>query len=109
MDKVKQILELLRKHHFWILCALAALGGLIVWQMSTSSLDAQFQTDSHKVNEYINKLRTASQDDAQPRQPWKAIKDKETDGLKGEVGTKWQQLYAQQKDKVFKWPDGLSA
>ena len=108
MDKVKQILELVRKHHFWILCALAALVGLIVWQMSTSSLDARFQTESHKITDELNKVQTASHDDSQAGKGWKDLKDKETAALKEEVDQLWHKLYDNQKQEVFKWPVGLS-
>src|SRR6516162_6692626 len=109
MDKVKQILELLRRHHFWILCGLAALVGVIVWQMSTSSLDAEFQKDSHNVAESLKKVQDVARDDTMPREKWKELKEKETEARKDEVGKKWQELYAEQKEKVFKWLDNLSA
>ena len=49
MDKVKHFLELARKHHFWILCGVSAVVGLIVWYMSTSQLDTEFKADQGKI------------------------------------------------------------
>src|SRR5262245_34293433 len=100
MDKLKQILEFVRKHHFWMLCGLAALIGLIVWQMSTSKLEAEFQADKTKIDGYIQKVQSAARDDSQPRQHWKEVKDKETEGLKEDVDKAWHKLYDQQKQEV---------
>jgi hypothetical protein len=109
MDKVKQILEVLRKHHFWILCGLAALVGVIVWQMSTSGLDAEFQKDSRYVDEKLKSVQAVNRDESMARENWKGLKEKETETLKEEVGKRWQELYAEQKKEVFKWLDNLSA
>lgn len=109
MDKVKQILEVLRKHHFWILCGLGALVGLIAWQMSTSSLDAEFQKDSQGITAKIKQVEDIAHDGSIPHITWKDVKDKDTEKLKEVVGDRWQKLYAEQKEKVFKWLDNLSA
>jgi hypothetical protein len=109
MDKVKQILEVLRTHHFWILCGLAALAGVIVWQMSTSGLEAEFQKDSQAVDQTIKQVKDAQNDRAMAHQNWKELKEKETENLKEVVGKRWQDLYAEQKKEVFKWLDNLSA
>src|ERR1044071_3519543 len=101
MDKVKQILEVLRKHHFWILCGLGALVGLIVWQMSTSSLDAEFQKDSRDITTKIKQVEDIAHDGSIPHITWKDVKDKDTEKLKEVVGDRWQKLYAEQKEKVF--------
>src|SRR5690242_12896548 len=108
MDKVKQILEVLRKHHFWILCGLGALVGLIVWQMSTSSLDAEFQKDSQSVGSKLKQVQDMGRDPSIARQNWKDVKEKETEKLKEVVGDRWQKLYAEQKEKVFKWLPNLN-
>jgi len=109
MDKVKQILELLRKHHFWILCGLAALVGVIVWQMATSGLEAEFQKDSQAVDQTIKQVKDAQNDPGMARKDWKDQKEKDTEILKEVVGDRWQKLYAEQKKEVFKWLDNLSA
>jgi hypothetical protein len=109
MDKVKQILEVLRRHHFWILCGLAALVGVIVWQMSTSGLDADFQKDSQNVATKLKQVQDIGRDESAPHVNWKGLKEKETEDLKGDVGKRWEQLYAEQKKEVFKWLENLNA
>src|SRR6476660_8313260 len=109
MDKVKQILEVLRKHHFWILCGLAALVGVIVWQMSTSGSDAEFQRDSRNVADSLKKVQDVARDDAMPRENWKALKEKDIQTIKEDVDKVERELYDKQKQDVFKWLDNLSA
>ncbi len=104
MDKVKQILEMLRKHHFWILCAIAALVGLFVWYKSTSKLNEQFLADSSRRS--IPRLTGLTNiESPHANDTWVNGIDKKTDEVRKEVKDVWDQLYKQQKEQVFIWPE----
>jgi hypothetical protein len=103
MDKVKQILEILRKHHFWILCGLAALASLIAWSMSTGSLATQFQANVGQIEQKIGSLNSP----VESHSDWKGIMDKETAAVWDNVNEAWKKLYSNQKDKVYIWPKML--
>jgi hypothetical protein len=106
MDKVKQILELVRKHHFWILCGLAALVGLVAWYLSTATLADQFRTDSDKINKYITDLKGIP---PEPKEDWATGAENHIKTVKDDVKSAWETLYSAQKKNVFVWPPSLGA
>ncbi len=105
MDKVKQILTVLKKYHFWILCALAALVGLIVWNSSVGKLDAEFKKDSANIDQTLNSLQQIQS--PHPNDTWTEGFGKLTDGLRQQVAAAWKELYKQQKQEVYVWPKSL--
>jgi len=105
MDKVKQILEQLRKYHFWILCVVAAIVGLIAWSMSSGKLDAEFRASAGKIDADLKKLEGISVD--QPHTNWKDSTEKESKVAEKSVKSARDTIYKQQKDEVFTWPQEL--
>src|SRR6185295_17270242 len=102
MDKVKQILEQLRKYHFWILCVIAAIIGLVGWSMSTGKLQAEFAASSSKIEGEMKKLDGISSE--QPRDAWKDKRAKQTAIAEKVVNENRDKIYKQQKEEVFIWP-----
>ena len=49
MDQVKVYLRLLKKHHFWVVCSLAALVGYLCWWMGASSLATETKANESKI------------------------------------------------------------
>jgi hypothetical protein len=105
MDKVKQILEVLRKHHFWILCGIAALIGLVVWYNASGKLEAEFQRDSKKIDTTFADLRQIQ--NPHPNGKWTEAAGKEINAARNGVYTVWTKLYEEQKQKAFIWPEQL--
>ncbi len=106
MDKVKQFLELVRKHHFWILCGLAAFVGLVAWYLSTATLADQFRTDSGKIDKVMGDLKGIQ---PEPKLNWADDVENQTKAAWEQVDKAWSTLYQQQKEKVFVWPESLGA
>ncbi len=104
MDKVKHFLELARKHHFWILCGVSAVVGLIVWYMSTSQLDTEFKADQSKIAGVKSGLNISGE---QPHSDWPDGMAGETKKVRESVWKAWNELYQNQKDNVFVWPTKL--
>ena len=105
MDKVKQILTVLMKHHFWLLCALAALVGLIVWNSSVGKLDAEFKRDSATIDSTLSSLKKI--ESPHPNDTWTEGFGKLTDAQRQQVAAAWEELYKQQKQEVYVWPQSL--
>ena len=104
MDKVKHFLELARKHHFWILCGVSAVVGLIVWYMSTSQLDTEFKADQGKIAGVKSGLNCTGE---QPHADWPDGMAGETKKVRESVWKAWNELYQNQKENVFVWPKQL--
>ncbi|HZZ30308.1 MAG TPA: hypothetical protein VFE46_20080 [Pirellulales bacterium] len=108
MDKVKQYLEIARKHHFWILCAVSAFAGVLAWYLASGKLKAQFDQDSQAINGVFSSLRGV--DSQGPHDDWPDGIKKETAAVAADVRDAWAALYKEQKEKIFVWPkDVLSA
>ncbi len=106
MDKVKQYLELAHKHHFWVLCVIAAVAGVVAWYLSSSKLSAEFKANSQTIDGTFASLKGVPPD--QPRQDWTPGYNKETQAVAQDVLAAWKELYQDQKDKIFIWPKELS-
>jgi hypothetical protein len=107
MDKVKLYLELARKHHFWVLCGLSAVAGLMAWYLASGKLTAQFRQNSSTIDSTFSNLKNVSPD--QPHGDWKDGINKETGAIGQDVWNAWKALYQEQKDKVFVWPKDLNS
>lgn len=106
MDKVKQYLELARKHHFWVLCLVSVVAGLVAWYTATKKLKAQFTEYTSQIDGAFSSLKGVASD--QPHQDWTEGINKETELVAQDVLAAWKALYQEQKDKVFIWPKELS-
>jgi hypothetical protein len=105
MDKVKQFLEVARKHHFWILCGVVALVGLIVMVMATGKLSAQFKTWDSDIKAKLNSVQGITA--PHPNQDWNDGMSKNTAAARESVRASWTTLYQHEVDNIFKWPDAL--
>ncbi|HEY2759211.1 MAG TPA: hypothetical protein VGI75_00670, partial [Pirellulales bacterium] len=104
MDNVKKYLEIVRKHHFWILCVVAAIVALVVWKMSTGKLSTEFASKSTEIDGQISGLKTVLANESQPHTDWASGVEKQTDVVRADVRKAWDDLYQQQKKEIFVWP-----
>ena len=49
MDKVKPYLEMLQKHHFWVISAIVLASCLVSWFMAASNLQAEFTKNKGEI------------------------------------------------------------
>jgi hypothetical protein len=104
MDKVKQILEQLRKHHFWILCGIAALVGVAAWYLSSGKLQAEFTQNATRIESEIKKVDGITDT---PKDGWKDSAERHKAAVQLAVKSARDTIYLQQKDEVFTWPKEL--
>jgi hypothetical protein len=102
MDKVKHYLEVARKHHFWILCGVAAMVAVIVWMMATNKLAAEFKTREGEIKSQLSALKGINA--PHPNETWTTGMEKTTADARESVRSAWTLLYQDQKEKIFKWP-----
>ena len=95
MDKLKPIIDPIKKYHFWVLCGVLVLVVLVCWWMSTSGLAGHFDTEASKINNAFNSLNGI-----QPGHPNQKVIDEinKRDGqLKQNVFKAWENLYREQE------------
>ncbi len=106
MDKVKQYLEVARKHHFWILCGIVALAGMIAWMMSTGKLAAEFKVREGEIKSQLSALQGITSPHA--NETWNTGIEKTTSESRENVRSSWTLLYEDQVKNIYKWPESLN-
>ena len=116
MDKLKLVLDFLKKYLFWFIFAATVVLVLVGWWMSTKSLANNFQLQKIKIEKKFAEVKAISDDAQHPTPEYiKAIKnedengklkDCELKGLKEGVLSVWKTLYDEQKENN-RWPDVL--
>jgi hypothetical protein len=102
MDKVKQFLEVARKHHFWILCGVAALVGLLVLMTSSGRLTAE--TTARKKEIEDNHRAVKDSPAKSPNETWTTGMGANTTAAREHVRSAWTNEYDKQKQGIFIWP-----
>ncbi len=108
MDKVKVYLGYAQKYHFWILCTLAIIAGLVGWIMARGSLSEQYATNKGTVTGKFTTLTGIQQNQFPPNDQWTTAISALTKQEQEEVADTWKSVYDIQQ-KVLSWPDVLPA
>jgi hypothetical protein len=103
MDKLKLILDILKKYLFWFIFAGTIIVVLVFWWMSTASLAKSFLQEQVKIKKKFDEVKTIDEDKQHPTAEFiKAVNDK-NQKLKEGVLKVWETLYNAQK-KNNPWP-----
>ncbi len=106
MDQLKTIFRHLQKYHFWLLCVVSMIAGVVGWMMATRSLSAAYTTNKAKVLSKFQALDGIGTTDNYPNSTWKSDIDKLTKKEGDEVRKAWELVYSQQQPALG-WPDYL--
>src|SRR5215208_2978542 len=104
MDKVKVFLGYAQKHHFWILCVVAMIAGLVGWMMASGALSAQYTTNKGSVTGKFDSLKTIQNNQFPPNTEWTTNIAALTKQQQKEVATTWENVYEMQR-QVLAWPE----
>ncbi len=104
MDQVKVFLRQLKKHHFWVLVALAALVGFICWWSGAGALAAATKTNEEIVKKSFADLQDVDKSTHPANQQFAEGVNAKNDELKQKVLAEWQGAYDAQQ-KTFHWPE----
>lgn len=106
MDKVKVILKVLQKYHFWLLCAVAMITGMVGWMMASRTLSAAYTANKAKVVAKFTALKGIQGTDNFPNSTWKEDIDKMTKQEVTTVSKAWVRVYDEQQP-LLHWPTYL--
>jgi hypothetical protein len=106
MDKVKEILGVLKKHHFWIFSVVVSMTILGCWYKAKGSLSQMYSTEKSAIESAKSGLDTIRSNPFQPNPDYKLGVETERDKLKLTTDKEWQRLSESQKS-VFSWPKEL--
>ena len=114
MDQLIPVIDFLKKNKFWIVCGIIALTSIVMWFMSTNSIDGLTKKNEGTIKssistaENIKKVRPAGADDvaAHPNEETKKGMQAEIDASIASLTAAWKIRYEAQKDVAI-WPRGV--
>jgi hypothetical protein len=106
MEQLKGILQIVKKHHFWLLCVACVVGGFIAWKMAAGKLSGEFNSRKGTIAGKFQSLDQIRQTENFPNADWEPKARELVNQQKTEVRTAWQSVYDEQA-KVLNWPDYL--
>lgn len=104
MDKVREILAWMARHHFWLLSGLVVVVGLGVWFVAKGHLAEEYNTNKTKITTTFSNQRNISSKAFLPNDSVNARQKEEITKLAAEVREAWQQLYDRQREEALIWP-----
>lgn len=106
MDKVRVVLKLLQKHHFWLLSLACVIAGLVGWKMASTSLADAYAKGKGEIEGAFSGLATITSEQNYPNAKWKEEIGKLTQAEREKVKAAWELVYNEQK-QLLKWPGEL--
>ena len=104
MDQVKAILKILKKHHFWLLCVICLIAGVVGWTMAARGLSAAYAKRKTEIEGKFKDLDTIEKTQNFPNARWAEEVEKLTKEEKTKVRRTWKGVYDEQA-KLLKWPE----
>jgi hypothetical protein len=106
MDKLKEILGLLRRQHFWFIAPLLLVIGLVGWIMANRQLTEQFESGRTKVQTYISQMQSVSSQERHPNPAYHRGMEQLIKQRRENVRAAWERKWERQRQEL-KWPEGL--
>jgi hypothetical protein len=106
MDQFKEFLANVKKYHFWVLCGLVFIVGLVSWYLAKSSLDRETDTNVTQIKSKNEEIKTVKNFPDHPNEQFVAGMDRIIQPYSYEVGLGWKKRYDQQV-KYLVWPQSL--
>ena len=103
MDKVKVVLAFLKKYHFWALCLLIIVFGMVVWNLASADLTNQYTKRKSRLDSVLNSSRAIASETNHPNNKTNQSLAKLNAEQRQKVHKAWKALYEKQK-KHNPWP-----
>ena len=96
MDKVKAILEIFKRYHFWILCVGIVITGISTWFVTTADLSRQYRSHDGKIKSTKQSMDSIASEQNHPNDQFAEGMDelirRRRDNVRDAWVTKWDQL-----------------
>jgi hypothetical protein len=107
MDRLKALLAVLKRHHFWALCGAIVVVGPSLWWMATDSLEGASTKRRSEIEGHFTAMDSITNQPAHPNEDVIAMANAQTVQAKQDVLEAWRRLYQEQTEKN-RLPDVLS-
>src|SRR6187455_1343033 len=103
MDQLRTALVWLKKHHFWVLCALAALISLGSWAKASGKLKTLFNANQSAIKSEFTNVQNVRKEPFHANEEVNSKQEAQTKQQAADVAKLWQQLYDRQREHVLEW------
>lgn len=100
MDKVKEILAVLKQRHFWVLCVVIVILSFLAWRSGKAYFSAEYTKQRGSISSKFSALQNIS---STPNHPNQGFTDQATviaNDLKKKTYAAWEQVYSAQKPEL---------
>jgi hypothetical protein len=97
MDKLKPVLAVLGKHHFWIICGLVLIIGLTFWSLASADLAKKYQERETKLKGLDDGAKKVASEANPPNPQVIEVAQKSKQALEFQVHKAWEARYGVQK------------
>ncbi|MCA9241744.1 MAG: hypothetical protein KDA37_16155 [Planctomycetales bacterium] len=104
MDQIKAALAWLKKHHFWVLLALAIGIGIGVWHTAASDIAQRTEANKKAIDQEFSSAQRIGSRAFHPNEQIINAQKHENELLAAKVNKTWQEFYDRQVNEVLKWP-----
>ena len=104
MDQVKEYLEVLKKHHFWLLLVIAIGAGIVAYRSGASTFSATYSSRKSSIEGKFSDVSRVASTPNHPNQTFIDGIEKLHDEEKQLTLAAWQTLYEKQGE-VLRWPE----
>ncbi|MBN2473749.1 MAG: hypothetical protein JXB62_04035 [Pirellulales bacterium] len=108
MDKLKVVLSVLKKHHFWVLAGIIVAVALAVWATATADVTKRSDDRKAKIDSKFQAMTRILADAKHPNEETISIIEEKDEAEKEKALETWKKLYQEQKDKN-RLPDNLTS
>ena len=107
MDQLKVLLNRLKKHHFWILCATIMVLTLLGWYLSTGKLAAAYDSQHENLKSEERNMEAVARKANHPNENIRVEMDKLVLARREVVRTAWE-IKWKRYEEILVWPSELT-
>ncbi len=107
MDKIKPVIDFVKRERFWVSCVLVLLVGAAFWWICSAGLRAEFEEHNSSITQSYSTGNQISSAQNHPNKSSEAAQKAKLDELKRSVEIAWNKQYSEQGEEIFVWPEGL--
>jgi len=100
MDKVKEILAVLKQRHFWVLCVVIVILSFFAWRSGKAFFSAEFTKQRGSISSKFSALQNISSTPNHPNQGFTEQATVIANDLKKQTYAAWEQVYNAQKPEL---------
>ncbi len=108
MDKVRIVLNWLKRQHFWLLLVVVALIAVACWWSASGKAIAAFNAAKSTITAGFSEIESVQSTAFHPNSEINKRQTDENAKQQESVQKLWQFLYEKQSAEVLKWPAALS-